>query len=61
MKEHRQAALMFASLVLLKAANQPQCQKAHQGITCKIEAINDLEDSLAEEEYDNSHSEVAMG
>ena len=63
MKEHRQAALMFASLVLMKAAKQPQCQKAHQGITCKIEAINDydLEDSLDEEEYDNSFSEVAMG
>ena len=61
MKEHRQAALMFASLVLMKAAKQPQCQKAHHGITCKTEAINDLEDSLDEEEYDDSYSEVAMG
>ena len=25
---------MFVFSVLLKAAKQPQCQKAHQGITC---------------------------
>ena len=60
-KEHGQAAAMFVLLVLLVAAKQPQCQKACQGITHKIEAMNDLEDSLVEEEYGDSHLEVAMG
>ena len=60
-KEHGQAPVMFVFLVSLKAAKQPQCQKAHQGITHKIKAINDSEDSLDEEEYGDSHSEVAMG
>ena len=55
-KEYGQAAVMFVFLVSLKAAKQPQYQKACQGITCKIEAINNLEDSLDE---GNSHSEVA--
>ena len=57
-KEHGQAAVMFVFLVSLKAAKQPQCQKASQGITHKIEAINNSEDSL---DNDDSHSEVAMG
>ena len=56
-KEHGQAAVMFVFSVLLKAAKQPQCQKARQGITCKFEAFNDLEDSLDD---GDSHSEVAM-
>ena len=60
-KEHGQAAPMFVFSVLLKAAKQPQCQKAHQGITCKIKAINNSEDSLDEEEDGDSHLEVAMG
>ena len=57
-KEHGQAAVMFVFLVSLKAAKQPQCQKACQGITHKIEAINDSDNSL---DNDDSHSEVAMG
>ena len=60
-KEHGQAAVMVVFLVSLKAAKQPQCQKACQGISCKIKAINDSEDSLDEEEYGDSHLEVAMG
>ena len=60
-KEHGQAVVMFVFLVLFESSKQPQCQKACQGITCKIEAINDLEDSLDKEEYGDSHLEVAMG
>ena len=60
-KEHGQAAAIFVFSVSLKAAKQPQYQKAHQGITHKIKAINDLEESMDEEEYGDSHLEVALG